>query len=86
MLNVYCFRFLNKYSVLFQSCVKISEQYIEYLANYSLFHLKGSKPKVAKIEFALKSALHRDGRQLVYRRQDGRLTMSLKAIVKAGAQ
>ena len=34
--------------------------------------MKGSKPKVAKIEFALKSVLHRDGRQLAYRRQNER--------------
>ena len=32
--------------------------------------MKGSKPKVAKIEFALKSVLHRDGRQLAYQRQN----------------
>ena len=33
---------------------------------------KGQSPKSQKIEFALKSALHRDGRQYVYRRQNER--------------
>ena len=43
------FMLLSKNSVLFQSCVKISDQYIEYHTNYSLFNLKGSKLKVTKI-------------------------------------
>ena len=47
---------LNKNSILFTSCVKISEQYLEYYAKYSLFNLKGSKSKVTKLEFRLKSA------------------------------
>ena len=49
--NVKVFNFLlsNKNSILFTSCVKNSEQYLEYYANYSLFNLKGSKPEVTKI-------------------------------------
>ena len=43
------FLLLSKTSVLFQSCVKISDQYIEYHTNYSLFNLKESKLKVTKI-------------------------------------
>ena len=41
---------LSKTSLLFTSCVKISEQYIEFCAKYSLFNLKpGSKSEVTKI-------------------------------------
>ena len=36
-------------SILFTSCVKISEQYLGFYAKYSLFNLKGSKSKVTKI-------------------------------------
>ena len=36
-------------SILFTSCVKISEQYIGYYAKYCLSSLKGSKSKVTKI-------------------------------------
>ena len=40
---------LNTISILFTSCVKISEQYLGYYAKYSLFNLKGSKSKVTNI-------------------------------------
>ena len=48
MLNVFNILLLNKNSILFTSCVKISEQYLGYHAKYSLFNLKGSKLKVTK--------------------------------------
>ena len=56
MLNVRNILLLCKNSILFTSCVIISEQYIGYYAKYSLLDLKGSKSKVTKIlEFRLKS-------------------------------
>ena len=43
------FLLLNKYSVLFTSCVKFSQHYLGYYAKYSVFNLKGSKSEVTKI-------------------------------------
>ena len=40
---------LNKNSILFTLCVKISKQYLGYYAKYSLFNLKGSKSEVTNI-------------------------------------
>ena len=48
MLNVFNILLLNKYSIEFTLCVKISEQYLEYYAKYSFFDLKESKSKVTK--------------------------------------
>ena len=36
-------------TILFTSCVNISEQYLGYYAKYCLFNLKGSKSKVTVI-------------------------------------
>ena len=36
-------------SILFTSCVKISDQYLGYFVKYSLFNFKGLKSKVTKI-------------------------------------
>ena len=41
-------------SILYTSCVKISEKFLVYYTIYSLFNLKGSKLKVTKNEFRLK--------------------------------
>ena len=54
--NVFDSMLLCTNSILFTSCVIISVQYLEYYAIYSLFHLKGSKLKVTKMELKLKSA------------------------------
>ena len=43
------FLLLNKYSILFTSCVKFSQQYLGYFAKYSFYNLKGSKSEVTKI-------------------------------------
>ena len=40
--------------------MKISKQYLGYYAKYSLFNLKGSKTKVTKMEFRLKSVFQLD--------------------------
>ena len=47
--NVSNILLLNNNSILFTSCVKISEQYRGYYPKYSLFNLKGSKSKVTMI-------------------------------------
>ena len=57
MLKTFNFLLLNKNSILFTSCVKLSKQYLGYYANCSLFNLKGSKSEVTKLEFRL-SDLH----------------------------
>ena len=57
MLKVFNVLLLNKNSILFTSCVKISKQYLEYYAKYSLFNLKGSKSEVTK-KWNLVSSLH----------------------------
>ena len=44
----------NKTSILFRPCVKISEQYLEYYAENSLFNLKGQNRRLQKLEFGLK--------------------------------
>ena len=54
MLKVFNILLLNKYSIVFTSRVKISEQYVGYFAMYSLH--KGSKSKVTKMEFRLKNS------------------------------
>ena len=55
MFNNFNILLLNKNSILFTLFVKISKQYLWYYAKYSLFNLKGSKSKVTKKKFRLKS-------------------------------
>ena len=48
MLKEFNFLLLNKNSILFTLCMKISKQYLGYYPKYSLFNLKGSKSEVTK--------------------------------------
>ena len=44
MVNVVYIMLLNKYSILFTSCVNLSEQYLGYYVKYGLmFNVRGSK-------------------------------------------
>ena len=64
MLKVFNFLLLNKYSILFTSCVKFSQQYLGYYAKYSFFNLKGSKSEVTKIRNKAQNNLKKSAFQL----------------------
>ena len=57
MLKVFILLLLRKHSILFTSCVNISQQYLGYYAKYGLFNLKGSISRVTKLEFRPKIIL-----------------------------